>query len=55
MALQEARRRWLDSASGGGSRMSVDLSNVVTELAAKTVEEQAAARTGAIIGHRKNY
>jgi hypothetical protein len=55
MALQEARRRWLDSASGGGSRISADLSNVVTGLAAKTVEEQAAARTGAIIGHRKNH
>jgi hypothetical protein len=35
--------------------MSADLSNVVTGLAAKTVEEQAAARTGAIIGHRKNH
>jgi hypothetical protein len=53
IALQTARAQWRDTASGGGERMAKDLSKVEVDLAAKTQEQQEAARKGAIIAARR--
>ena len=52
-ALQAARARWRDTTSGGNERQSQDLSNVAVDLAAKTQEQQEAARKGAIIAAKR--
>ena len=53
IALQAARAQWRDTASGGGERLTKDLSKVEVDLAAKTQEQQEAARKGAIIAARR--
>ena len=53
IALQAARAQWRDNASGGGERLTKDLSKVEVDLAAKTQEQQEAARKGAIIATRR--
>ena len=54
-ALQTARARWRDTASGGGEHLAKDLSKVDVDLAAKTQQQQEAARKGAIIAARRAY
>ena len=54
IALQAARARTRDAASGGGERLAKDLSNVEVDLAAKTQQQQEAARKGAIIAARRS-
>ena len=53
IALQAARARSRDVASGGGERLANDLSKAKVDLAAKTQEQQEAARKGAIIAARR--
>jgi len=53
IALQAARARSRDVASGEGERLAKDLSKVEVDLAAKTQEQQEAARKGAIIAARR--
>ena len=53
IALQAARARWRDVASGGGERLSEDLSKVEVDLAAKTQQQQEVARKGAIIAAKR--
>jgi hypothetical protein len=55
IALQTARARWRDTASGGGEHLPRDLSKVDVDLAAKTQQQQEAARKGAIIAARRAY
>jgi len=53
IALQAARARSRDVASGGGEHLPEDLSKVEVDRAAKTQEQQEAARKGAIIAARR--
>jgi len=53
IALQAARARSRDLASGGGERQAKDLSKVDVNLAAKTQQQQEAARKGAIIAAKR--
>jgi hypothetical protein len=53
IALQAARARTRDAASGGGERLAKDLSKVEVDLAAKTQQQQEVARKGAIIAARR--
>jgi hypothetical protein len=53
IALQAARARTRDAASGGGERLAKDLSNVEVDLTAKTQQQHEAARKGAIIAARR--
>ena len=53
IALQAARARSRDVASGEGERLAKDLSKVEVDLAAKTQQQQEAARKGAIIAARR--
>ena len=53
IALQAARARSRDDASGGGEHLPEDLSKVEVARAAKTQEQQEAARKGAIIAARR--
>ena len=52
-ALQAARARWRDTNSGGNERQAQDLSKVAVDLAAKTQQQQEAARKGAIIAAKR--
>jgi hypothetical protein len=52
-ALQAARARWRDTNSGGNEYQAQDLSKVVVDLAAKTQQQQEAARKGAIIAAKR--
>ena len=53
IALQKARAQWRDTASGGGEHMGQDLSKIEVDLAAKTQQQQEAARKGAIIAAKR--
>jgi len=55
IALQAARARFRDVASGGGERLAKDLSKIGVDLAAKTQQQQEAARKGAIIAAKRAY
>lgn len=52
-ALQAARARWRDTNSGGNEHQAQDLSKVAVDLAAKTQQQQEAARKGAIIAAKR--
>ena len=53
IALQTARARWRDTASGEGERIANDISKVEVDHAAKTQQQQEAARKGAIIAAKR--
>ena len=53
IALQTARAKWRDNTSGGGERITKDLSKVEVDLAAKTQQQQDVARKGAIIAAKR--
>ena len=55
IALQAARARWRDTNSGGNEHQAQDLSKVAVDLAAKTQQQQEAARKGAIIAAKRAY